>query len=80
MSFLTGSQPRTPRPVVPEPPPPPVAPPAAALPASTPTAFSPGKPAGTDPYAAGGGIGSTILTSPLGTKTKTAAGKALIGM
>lgn len=79
MSFLT---PDTPRPKVvppPEPPPAPVAPPAAALPAGTPTAFSPGRPDAENPYGSGGGLGGTILTSPLGTKTRTTAGKALIG-
>lgn len=78
MAFLApAAPPRPPKP--PEPPPAPAPPPTAALPAGTPTAFSPGKPAGTDPYAAAGGIGATILTSPLGTRTRTAAGKTLIG-
>lgn len=80
MSFLTPDPPTPKVAKPPAPPPVPAPPPAAALPAGTPTAFSPGRPDAENPYGAGGGIGSTILTSPLGAKTKTTAGKALIGM
>lgn len=78
MSFLS---PAPPRPVpVPDPPPVPEAPPPPALPGTAPTAFTPGKPGGAAAVGEGAtGYGSTILTSPLGAKTKTAVGKALIG-
>jgi hypothetical protein len=79
MSFLTGA-PKPPKPIPPpEPPPVPAPPPAAALPGGTPTAFSPGRSTANDPYATQAGLGATILTSPLGTRTRTTGGKNLIG-
>lgn len=80
MSIFGSDRPAPrPKPVTPPPPPPaPEAPPNAAVTPSL-TAFAPGKLPGMEGYMDQGGIGSTILTSPLGQRTRTTTGKTLTG-